>query len=298
MSRASQFTLGLMAATVLAVRAQNPTPPPVDFTDTFTNPVSTTSALQSPVSFFRKLLVLSPPELNDALTNRPPEARERILAKIEEYKLLPPNEREARLRATDLRWWLTPMLGLAPDARANRLARVPEDLRPLINSRLEQWSILPPTLQEEYLANEQALRYFALLPMPPSPAVVERQQKIAASFNRLFELTPDEKEETLNTLPETERAQMEDTLKAFNHLPPQQREVCLRSYTKFAGMTAGEQAEFLKNAERWSTLTPEERQSWRELVNQVPIWPVGWTPPSPPPLPPDFSSPNPATNLN
>jgi hypothetical protein len=71
---------------------------------------------------------------------------------------------------------------------------------------------------------------------------------------------------------------MEKTLQTFAQLPPQQRIRCLRNYAKFAGMSAAERAEFLKNAEHWSQMSPKERQTWRDLVAQVPVWP-----PLPPP---------------
>ncbi|HZI30765.1 MAG TPA: DUF3106 domain-containing protein [Candidatus Binatia bacterium] len=299
MSRVCQFMLGLfLAATVFAEAQKTPRTPVHSTAAATTNRVPPAPQLQSPVSFFRKLLAMSPAELNDALTNRSPEARDRILAKVQEYQLLPPDARELRLRATELRWWLTPMLGMSPADQDKRLAQAPEDLRPMIQSRLEQWRILPPPLQQEYLESDQAVNYLTILPTPPPPEVVARQKKIAESFNRFFELTPDEKEQTLNTLSDADRAQMEETLKTFEHLPPRQRQLCVQNYAKFAGMSAGERAEFLKNAERWSKMSPEERQSWRELVQQVPIWPVGWSPNQTPPLPPNFPSPTVATNAN
>lgn len=298
MNRVCQFLFCLFVASAFFAEAQNAPKAPLHSSPAVARQVSPAPQIESPVSFFRKLLAMSPAELSSALTNRSAEARERILAKVQEYQLFPPDARELRLRATELRWWLTPMLRMSPTNRQARLAQVPEDLRPLIQSRLDQWSILPPQLQEEYLASEQALHYFALMPTPPTPEAAARQQKIAESFNRFFELTPEEKEQTLNTLSDTERAQMEETLKTFEHLPPQQRLLCVRNYARFAGMSADERAEFLKNADRWSKLSPEERQSWRELVQQVPIWPTGWTPNQPPPLPPNFPQRNVATNAN
>jgi hypothetical protein len=103
---------------------------------------------QSPVDFFRQLLAMTPEEREEFLTNRPPEIRDRILAKVREYLALDPDERELRLRATELRWYLLPLLResrgpIAP--RAWRRSRT--DLRELVASRLEQWSILPPPLQ-------------------------------------------------------------------------------------------------------------------------------------------------------
>ncbi|HSY74859.1 MAG TPA: hypothetical protein VK810_05260, partial [Dongiaceae bacterium] len=61
----------------------------------------------SPVDFFRNLLAMTPRDRNNFLTNKSPEVRERILGKVNEYLVLDPNERELRLRATELRWYLT-----------------------------------------------------------------------------------------------------------------------------------------------------------------------------------------------
>lgn len=289
-----QFALCLLLTVVFSTQAQNP---PSVSPRAGANAVVSAPPLQSPISFFRKLLAMSPAERINCLTNRSPEAREHILAKVQEYELLPPDVREIRLRATDLRWWLTPMLTNSPAAREKRLAQAPDDLRPLIESRLEQWSILPPQLQEEFLASDRAMHYFTLMPdgQPPSP---ERQKQIASAFNQFFELTPEEKKQTLNQLSDDEREAMQETLQAFDKLPSRQRQLCVQNYARFAGMTANERTEFLKNADRWSKMSPEEREEWRNLVQQVPIWPVGWTPSQPPPLPPAALPGTVATNLN
>ena len=51
----------------------------------------------------------------------------------------------------------------------------------------------------------------------------DQRQKITAQFNQFFELTPVEKQKTLNTLSDAERRQMEKTLQTFDKLPPAQR---------------------------------------------------------------------------
>jgi hypothetical protein len=111
-----------------------------------------------------------------------------------------------------------------------------------------------------------------------------QRQKIIAQCNRFFELTPAEKKKTLNTLSDTERQQMEKTLETFSNLPPAQRRQCIRAFTEFAGMSVQEKQDFLKNAQHWSQLSPKERQTWRDLVRQVPEWPP--LPPVLPPMPP------------
>jgi hypothetical protein len=263
--------------------------------------------LKSPVDLFRELLAMTPAGRENYLTNRTPGIRARILAKVREYEALDPNERELRLRATELRWYLLPLLHESPTNRAARLAAVPDDLQPLVKNRLRQWDILPPTMKAEFLESERTLRYFTHVdpssspPLPPLPqdqrshrgpggsdsanwnALAEDQrQKITAQCNQFFELTPMEKKKTLNTLSNAERQQMEKTLETFGELPPGQRLKCIRAFTEFAGLSAQEKQDFLKNAQRWAQMSPKDRQTWRDLVTHVPEWP---------PMPPAFIMP-------
>jgi len=300
---------------------------PLSAQDSTSVPVSAKSPLvpasimpplpQSPVKFFRQLLAMTPQERATYLTNRPPEIRERILAKVREYLVLEPDERELRLQATELRWYLMPLLRESPTNRTARLAQVPDDLRGLVQSRLAEWSILPPSLQKEFLDNEGILHYFSHVDSTNSPSSEGRlgpsdaqqmhwnalsevdRNRITSEFNRFFELTPVEKQKTLNTLSDIERAEMEKTLQSFDKLPLAQRTKCIHAFTKFAGMSPVERAEFLKNAERWSQLPPKERQAWRDLVARVPLWPPLPTASVMPPLPPKIQPhPHPAVTTN
>ena len=246
------------------------------------------------VDLFRhKLLAMSPDERDTYLSKRPSEVRQRILDKIQEYLALDPDERELRLRATELRWFLLPLMRDSPDRRDADLAQVPDRIRDLVKSRLIQWEILPPELQHEFLENERAAHYLSsstnsaseeggfrlqhahrMKELAQWKSLSEKQRNIIASqFNEFFELTPDEKQETLNTLSDAERAQMEKTLQSYADLSTDQRIECIRAFNEFADLTPQDRAEFLKNAERWSQLTPKERQAWRDLVEDVPKWP-------------------------
>lgn len=290
MSRMCQVIFCLaVAGAVFTAAAQTNVPVPPKRFSTATNLIPPVPVLPSPVNFFRQLLVMTPAERNNSLTNRTPEARAKILAKVREYQVLGPDERELRLRATELRWFLMPLLPLPPAQRTARFALMPEDLHALIQARLAQWDALPPATQQEFLANDKALRALAHVEPTNAPTASAEQQKIADQFNQFFELTPEEKQQTLNTLSKAERAAMEKTLQSFNRLTPSQRELCLRNYAKFAGMSAEERADFLKNAEMWAQMSPKERQVWRDLVARIPAWP---------PMPAKISRPTVATNLN
>jgi hypothetical protein len=256
--------------------------------------------MQSPVVFFRELLSMSAAERLNTLTNRSPEVRQRLLQKVKEYQAMPPDERELRLRATELRWYLIPLLRQSPTNRIAMFTQMPDDLKPLAKSRLALWDLLPPPLKQEFLENDRTLHYFAHVEASNNAADPpdSRQLQVTEQFNQFFELTTREKKATLSTLSPTEREQMQKTLDSFEHLPPRQRITCVRSFSQFAGMNPADRTEFLKNAERWSQMSPGERQAWRDLVAHVPQWPP--LPQSvlmpPPPPPPKTNHPTMATN--
>ena len=264
------------------------------------------SPAKSPVDMFRELLAMDETAREKFLTGREPAARDRILAKLREYEELPADERELRLRVTELQWHLRPLLPLPPANRGAALARVPADLRLLVEARLEQWTLLPPDLQQELLENDRDLQLYLQL-AASSPAqqkkILDRfpanrreqvsegftqwrmlpegvQQKTLSRLDQFMDLTPEEKTKVLGTLSETERRQIEQTLRTFENLPRWQRDLCLRSFASFASLNAAERHQFLKNAERWRLMSPEERQAWRELVKKIP---------ESPPLPEDFN---------
>lgn len=268
-------------------------------------PVPPLPTLKSPVDTFRELLALSPKERTQALADRPADARKRLLEKLAEYQALSADERAARLLATELRWWLLPLMRLPATNRTTELALVPAGLRKLIEDRLQVWDILPPELQRTQLENEDVAQWFTRLQgVTPeqrermlNALTPERRKLLEAGlarwtamstderrgtcqqFDRYFELTPREQGRVLSQLSETEREQMELTLQSFAKLPREQRAVCLRSFEKFASMSAVERQHFLKNAERWEKMSPAEREQWRRLVKSVPEFP---------PLPPNF----------
>jgi len=260
---------------------------------------------RSPISFFRDLLAMNPAERIHALTNRTPELRAQILAKVREYESLQADECELRLRVTELRWYLWPLMSASATNRADLLATIPEGYRESVEDRLREWDKVPADVQKELLGIEPTLRYFAEmngrsdLQRTQSLVSISQPRRILLEqgiqqwnsysesqrrntlrrFNQFFELTAAEKEKSLGTLSEAERRQIEKTLETFGNLRPEQRARCINSFAKFASLSLEERQQFLKNAERWKLMPPSERQAWRQLVSRLP-------PPLPPHLPP------------
>ena len=279
---------------------------------------------QSPISFFRELLAMNAAERRQALTNRSPEGQKLILAKVREYESLPPDELELRLRVTELRWYLLPLMNSPATNRPAELAMIPAANRKLVQDRLLEWDKLPPEVQKDLLANQATITYLAeiegrtpeqrrqmLQSITPARREIlesginrwgsmsdDQRRKMLERFKGFFELSAQEKQKALNTLSAPERRQIEKTLQTFGSLPADQRSQVIRSFGKFAGLSPAERQQFLKSAERWKLLSPAERQAWREVVRRLP-------PPEPPDLPPmppapraTRSAPNVATNRN
>jgi len=254
------------------------------------------------VTYFRELLALSPGELDRALASIAEPGRDRLRAKLREYAALTPEEREMRLRATELRWHLAPLMRTPPTNRIAQLALIPDDYRPLVEERLKRWDALTPEIQSEVRDNEWTIRVIGQLRTAPASQrlsltndltlaqreKLERQlaswlalpydqrQRMCDRFEQFFELSPKEKERILSALSDGERAEMDRTLQTFEKLPSEQRGLCVRSFRKFANMTPEERAQFLMNAERWKEIPRDDRQTLRTLAIQLP------------PLPPRF----------
>ena len=289
------FAAGLFVAFPLAAAMDTNVTTPHRLFGTSTRPLLPAIPLaKSPVVLFRELLAMTPEDRENTLMNRPPAIRTRLLAKVAEYEALDPNERELRLRATELRWYLLPLMHQSPTNRAAQLAVLPDDIRDLVQDRLSQWDILPPQLQQEFLEDENVLEYFERVKPIGSSSVTDvdtvpanlypdaQRRKIVTQINRFFELTEEEKQQTLNVLSEEERQQIKKTLQSFDQMPVSQRNECVQAFAKFAGLSPAEQQAFLKNADRWAQMSPADRQTWRDLVTHVPEWP---------PLPPGFLPP-------
>jgi Protein of unknown function (DUF3106) len=276
----------------------------------------------SPVKYFRELLAMSAADRIRALSNRPPENRKQIMAKIREYLSLGQNERELRLRATELEWYLVPLMRMARADRGPRIAAVPEDERKMIESRLAEWDQLPDSVRKDLLDKRQSIRLYMQMtsgivaqtnsnPGAPRKLSVEEElkkiqamsdedrQKLIVRFNRYFELSDREKDKVLQTLSPIEQEQLEKSLRKFRGLTVAQRAHCIRSFEQFASMSPADRQQFLKNAEKWIIMTPEQRAAWRDVVEKVSITPpVVANAPKPPPMPPVIRKAEPVTNGN
>ena len=259
-----------------------------------------------PMAFFRELLAMNPEQRQRALAEKSPESRKKLLDKVAEYESLSPADRELRLRTTELRWHVGFFIKTNPINRSEWLAKIPAQDRPLVGDRLKQWDLLSLEAQKEFIDNERFLHWLFQVQWD---SITEQQrtnlltslphgfrehlekslaqwlarpqnerQQLVGRFHKFFELDEKEKARILQSISNSEREQMEKSLQVFERLPPSQRKQCIDSFRQFAHMSKAERDQFLKNAKRWEEMSPGERETWRHMVQEIPI--------SPPPLPP------------
>lgn len=269
--------------------------------------------MPTPIAEFRTWLTNSPADRKMALARRSETARKAIEAKLEEYSGLTEAERERRLGALELRWYLRPLMQTAPGTpqRAEALQRVPVYWHPIVKERISEWDKMGAALQKEVLDHELTMQFLSSAPQAQqavlqamNPAERDSFEKRAKQWKilsaterasidnrlgRFFSMDAERQERALNgnNFPAEERQEMEKTLKAFRELPIDQRQECIESFGKFASMSREERIAFLKNVERWQAMTPEDRDKWRKVVKKVPDrppLPQGFIP-NPPPMP-------------
>lgn len=248
------------------------------------------AAVKSPVAIFRELLAMEPAERNKTLADRTEESRKRILAKIREYQSLKPEERELRLKVTELGYYLRPLMRTPATNRAAQVALIPAGYRELVQVRLEKWDRLAPVTQQKLLQNEAAIRSLTELTNGISTNMVrsvmlrntinnwnrlsdKEQKELRENFDYFFQLKPAERQQAIQILSKEEQEQIAATLRKFKELTPDQRTQCVQSFEKLAAMSPTERRQFFKNAERWEMMTPKEREDWRMLVKTAPLLP-------------------------
>lgn len=264
------------------------------------------SGERNPVAAFRILLAMRSDARMTELAAKPARQREVLTSRLREYDALTPAEREARLRATELHYYLRPLLGAPTAERAVRLAGAPEQFRRQVEERLAAWDKLPAEIQREILANERLLQAMtrpavanAFPPLPPGlePKVpdnvahwhtldAQQREQLLNNFTHYFRLDERAKTQVVAALPEPKRAEATRTLSEFEQLSAAERAACLTALKQLGQMTQAEQARFYANAELWQKMPESERAAWRKVVVEFPPLPPGaGLPPLPPGLP-------------
>src|SRR5688500_16766067 len=90
---------------------------------------------RSPIEDFRRWLAMAPTDRERELAGYSEAKREVLRRKLQAYEQMPVAERDYRLRALELRWYLQPLMNAAPAERGNYLNVVPQRLHAAVTNR-------------------------------------------------------------------------------------------------------------------------------------------------------------------
>jgi hypothetical protein len=269
----------------------------------------------SPIDLFRRLLATNETGRAQFTAGKAEPMKQYIESRIREFEIMPVNQRDAKLQALELRWYMPQVMKLKPADRASRLETVPEPMRSIIRQRLLLWDILPPQLQQEVLDNETAIKFFE---RPEQAAGSEgalgamsvgqrsdlekryrewmalsdvKRREIIGRFDEFVGMPEAAKSNALTRLTNTDYAQMQQTLSQFNNLSKEQRVQAMQGFRKFAELSPAERAAFLKTADRWRTMSEKDRDLWRNVVSRAQAARTN----APPPMPGNAKLPETAT---
>lgn len=273
---------------------------------------------QATIETLRQLLAMTAEGREAFLATRTPKQQAVIRRELSILDALDTTARERRLHLLAMRVIMDPLLTLAPEAREAAVASLPADQRTFVEEQLRAWDALTPAQRDQMLATHGGWMPLPSgqapspkpprvePPAPPSPEFRSRlerdlnrwttlderaQTNAARALLRLFDLPPREQQAVLARLAADRRQAVQRMLAAFSELSEDARGRAVAAYWRFASMRAEERSRFWQNAERWDSLSPEERRAWRALTAHLPPLPPGLGPsPAMPPSPPEVPS--------
>lgn len=280
-----------------------PPPPPL--------PVRAASTVES----LRQLLAMTEAQRDVELARRSSRQQALIRQELRSLDRLDPAGRENRLRLLELRIIMDPLIKLPPAARASALATLSPYQRDFVESQLESWDALTAEHRAGILATHRGW-----IPLPPAnprrvtPSVADtppplpdpgfrsrvevdldrwsaldprEQTNAARALVRFFELPPGDQRAVLARLKPGQRIQVERMVESFGVLDAAARSRAIDAFLRFAALSPDERSRFWRNADRWDSMTPEDRRAWRVLTAHLPPLPPGLgptqtLPPNPP----------------
>lgn len=256
---------------------------------------------KNPILFFRSLLAMSQEQRKTALAQRSPEQRKAVLLKLSEYDIMPPEARELRLHQTELRWYVQHLINTPTPDRNQKIELVPEKDRPLVEERLKQWEELSPEIQKEFLENQNAVASYIEhaneFASSSSPLSIGKQNKLNEEIKRWNALPPEQRKRMCYLFRKFFNLSSIEKEKILKSIPDAERKKLERTLSNYASLPINQRNQRITSLSKFASMTPEARQQFLQNAErwdsmspkEREIWRqlVKALPPLPP-LPPKF----------
>lgn len=226
----------------------------------------------SPISKFRTILNWSPEERSQFVKKQPANVQRILERKIMEYEALSESQREFRLIATELHFYLDPLLVGNRNIDPSAVQEVPPHLRKYIDQSVGFWNRIKPAHRDLLLAKKEAVSYlisissrlYDLEKLMPKPApewdnlynFLQLPHNKQLSFMKAYQIKPS--------------IEMEKLLVAFQGLEDEEKRNCAHAFVCYLSFPNNLKTQFVDGLAEWSQKKPSERSIWREIASKYP----------------------------
>ncbi len=226
----------------------------------------------SPISHFRQLLELNTQQREAIILRQEPSTRRILERKLEEYASLSEGEKEFRLFATELHFYLEPMIGRDSSIEKIPADRIPDSIIPHLRTAMDFWNQLPVSQRDLLLSKKKAITYLITLTYSSArlSAIVPEQSDEWESLNRFLALSLDKQKAFLNSYGLAGNTRIVQVLEKMASLSADQRDRSVHALTCYLSFPPAMKDRFMDGVHTWNSMKPTERTVWRQIADRYP----------------------------
>jgi hypothetical protein len=231
------------------------------------------SSSNSPIEHFRIVLNLSSEDLEKYILRQKPHVQPILRKKIEEYASLSRAEKDFRLRATELHYYLDSLLEHNSTVSLDSLPPLPESLKEEIMRAVHFWNNLSNAQRDLLFTKKATISYLVSLSrenVPPLPVNRPAISPEWANMYHFLQLPYEKQKEFLGSDKLNQAPKMGKVLEAFSKLSVDEKERCANALVCFLSFPRDLQDRVADGLTYWNSLDPSERTVWREIAGRSP----------------------------
>lgn len=235
---------------------------------------------KSPVAQFRDLLSYSEDQQRAFVIKQAPEIQSILSSKLDEYRNLPSAQREFKLVATELHFYLDPVLKSHENIDRTLFSQAPSHVQHYLNMAVEFWNGLSIPHRDLLLSKKAAVSYLISLSYKSGESQSYDPSKSEWDGLYSFLLMPsDQQKAFLDSVDVNPSGTINKILTAFENLDEEERKRCAHAFVCYLSFPPQLKKQLNDGLHSWAEKPPIERSLWREIAEKYPkITPI--------PLPP------------
>nr|MBI1231025.1 hypothetical protein [Cytophagales bacterium] len=227
----------------------------------------------SPIEHFRFILNLSSEDLEKYIVRQKPHVQAILRKKVEEYASLSIAEKDFRLRATELHYYLDSLLEHNSTVSLASLPPLPESLREEIMRAVHFWNNLSNAQRDLLFTKKATISYLVSLSSENAPPMPVNRPAMSSEWANLYhflQLPYEKQKDFLGSHKLNKAPKMQKVLEAFSKMSMDEKERSANALVCFLSFPRDLQDRVSDGLTHWNSLDPSERTVWREIAGRSP----------------------------